>query len=73
MGTGRYSKCGWLSKLKASVPQVWKDQSNIAYVGQSISPTKSLEIAFKIPNKGNKFFRDLTSRDVYEALLLNKR
>ena len=32
-----------------------------------------LETEFKIPNAGTKSLRDLTSRDVYYLLLLNRK
>jgi len=60
-----------ISMIKSSIPFEWKNQSpdNEATVQRE---TNILEMEFNIPNKGNKPLNCLTSRDVYDALLLNK-
>ena len=62
-----------LSKIKASLPEAWKDQSMENYERQIYNQRGMLEMEFKIPNAGTKSLSDLTSRDVYNILLLNRK
>ena len=60
-----------LSKIKASLPKAWKDQSTENYERQIYNPKGMLEMEFKIPNCGTKLLSDLTTGDLYDILLLN--
>ena len=62
-----------LSKIKASLPEAWKDQSMENCERQIYNQRGMLEMEFKIPNAGTKSLSDLTSRDVYNILLLNMK
>ena len=62
-----------LSKMKASLPQIWNDMSNTHQGIVSNDKTDILEMQLDIPNKGVKSLNGLTSRDIYEALLLSKQ
>ena len=62
-----------LSKIKASLPEAWKDLSMENYERQIYNQRGMLEMEFKIPNAGTKSLSDLTSGDVYNILLLNRK
>ena len=67
-----------IAKLKASIPKDWLDASDVSDNNNISTDEQScrkdiLNTKFEIPGGSEKIFFDLTSKDIYNVLLLNKK
>ena len=59
-----------LNKVKKAVPQHWLEWSKLKSI-KDCGENDILQFRFQIPNSGIKTLNDLTSKDIYNALLIN--
>ena len=61
-----------LNKIKKAVPQHWLEWSKLKSI-KDCCENDILQFRFQIPNSGIKALKDLTSKDIYNALLINNK
>ena len=61
-----------LNKIKKAVPQHWLEWSKLKSI-KDCCENDTLQFRFQIPNSGIKTLKDLTSKDIYNALLINNK